>query len=61
MIPLALLIAALGYLLSGWLRRPLGKPLIDGLPLWDTLGVTITALVALSLASMLFVSKDLAG
>jgi ABC-2 type transport system permease protein len=96
MIPMGLLIAALGYLLSGWLRSALvtsvlgavlfisflisflgptldwseplqrlsllyyyGKPLVDGLPAWDTIGVLTAGAVMLALASMRFVRKDL--
>lgn len=97
LIPLGLLIAALGYLLAGWLRPALvtsllsallvisfcitffgstlnwseavlrlsvlyyyGKPLIDGLPLADMLGVLAVAIAALALASLRFVRKDIA-
>jgi len=95
-IPLGLLIAAIGYLLSGWLRTAVdtgflsfllviwffisyigpelnwpdatlrlsafyyyGTPLLHGLPLWDTLGVLAVAMVALALASVRFVRKDI--
>ncbi len=96
-IPLGLLIAAIGYLLSGWLRTAIdtgllsfllvlwffisfvgpglnwpettlrlsafyyyGKPLLDGLPLGSMLGVLGVAIVALALASLRFVRKDIA-
>jgi len=96
MIPLALLIAAIGYLLSGWLRTAIdtgllsfllviwffisfigpdlnwsdvtlrlsafyyyGTPLLHGLPLLDMLGVLAVAIVALALASVRFVRKDI--
>ncbi len=95
-IPLGLLIAAIGYLFSGWLRTALdtgllsfllviwffisfvgpglnwsdailhlsavyyyGTPLLHGLPLLDTLGVLVVAVVALALASLRFVRKDI--
>jgi ABC-2 type transport system permease protein len=95
-IPLGLLIAALGYLFSGWLRTAIdtgllsfllviwffitfigpglnwpdaalrlsafyyyGTPLLHGLSLANTLGVLAVALVALVLASVRFVSKDI--
>ena len=97
MIPLGLLIAAIGYLLSGWLRTALdtgllsfllviwffisfvgpelnwsdatlrlsafyyyGTPLIHGLPLLNMLGVLGVAVVALILATVRFVGKDIA-
>jgi ABC-2 type transport system permease protein len=97
MIPLGLLVASLGYLLSGWLRTAIdtgilsfllvawffitfvgpelsfpsvalrlsalyyyGTPLLNGLPVGDTLGVLVVALVALFLASARFVGKDIA-
>jgi ABC-2 type transport system permease protein len=96
MIPLGLLIAAIGYLLSGWLRTAVdtgllsfllviwffisfigpdlnwpdatlrlsafyyyGTPLLHGLPLLDMLGVLAVAIVALALASVRFVRKDI--
>jgi ABC-2 type transport system permease protein len=96
-IPLGLLMAAIGYLLSGWLRTAIdtgllsfllviwffisfigpglnwpdatlrfsafyyyGKPLLDGLPLGSMLGVLGVAIVALALASVRFMSKDIA-
>ena len=96
MIPLGLLIAAFGYLLSGWLRTAIdtgllsfllviwffitfvgpdlnwsdavlrlsafyyyGTPLLHGLPLLDTLGVLAVGIVALALASVRFVRKDI--
>jgi ABC-2 type transport system permease protein len=96
-IPLGLLIAAIGYLFSGWLSTALdtgllsfllviwffisfigpglnwpdatlrfsafyyyGKPLLDGLPLGSMLGVLGVAIVALALASVRFMSKDIA-
>ena len=96
MIPLALLIAAIGYLLSGWLRTAVdtgllsfllviwffisfigpdlnwsdvtlrlsafyyyGTPLLHGLPLLDMLGVLAVVIVALVLASVRFVRKDI--
>jgi ABC-2 type transport system permease protein len=97
MIPLGLLVAALGYLLSGWLRTApvtgilsalvvtwffisflgpvldfsdvvlrlsvfyyYGKPLVDGLSLENMLGLLAVAVVALALASVRFVRKDIA-
>jgi ABC-2 type transport system permease protein len=96
MIPLGLLIAAVGYLLSGWLRTAVdtgllsfllvawfvitfigpelnfpgavmrlspfyyyGTPLVNGLPLGDMLLVLAVAVVALALASLRFVRKDI--
>jgi ABC-2 type transport system permease protein len=96
MIPLGLLMAALGYLFAGWLRTAVdtgllsfllvawffitfigpelkwpeatlrlsafyyyGKPLVDGLPLGDMLIVLAVALVALVLASLRFMRKDI--
>jgi ABC-2 type transport system permease protein len=96
MIPLGLLVAALGYLLSGWLRTAVdtgllssllviwffisfvgpdlnwsdavlrlsafyyyGTPLLHGLPLMNMLGVLAVAVVALVLASVRFVGKDI--
>lgn len=96
MIPLGLLMAALGYLFSGWLRTAVdtgllsfllviwfvitfvgpelnfpgavlhlsafyyyGTPLINGLPLGDMVAVLVVAVVALALASMRFVRKDI--
>jgi ABC-2 type transport system permease protein len=95
-IPLALLVAALGYLFSGWLRTAVdtgllsfllliwffitfigpglnwpdamlrlsafyyyGTPLLHGLPTGDTLLVLAVAVVALVLASIRFVRKDI--
>ncbi len=95
-IPLGLLMAALGYLLSGWLRTAIdtgllsfllviwffisfigpglnwsdatlrlsafyyyGTPLLHGLPLGDMLGVLAVGVVALALASVRFVGKDI--
>ncbi len=95
-IPMGLLIAAIGYLLSGWLRTALeagllsvlltiwffisfvgpelnwsdatlrlsafyyyGTPLLHGLPFWNTLGVLAVGLVALVLATVRFVCKDI--
>ncbi len=95
-IPLGLLVAAIGYLLSGWLRTAVdtgllsfllviwffisfvgpdlnwsdaalrlsafyyyGTPLLHGLPLWDMLGVLAVGIVALALASVRFVCKDI--
>jgi len=95
-IPLGLLVAAIGYLLSGWLRTAVdtgllsfllviwffisyigpglnwpdatlrlsafyyyGTPLLHGLPLLDTLGVLAVGIVALALASLRFVRKDI--
>jgi len=95
-IPLGLLVAALGYLLSGWLRTAVdtgllsfllviwffisffgpdlnwsdavlrlsaiyyyGTPLLHGLPLGDMLGVLAVGVVALALASVRFVRKDI--
>jgi ABC-2 type transport system permease protein len=96
MIPLGLLMAALGYLFSGWLRTAIdtgllsfllviwffltfvgpelnlptatlrlsafyyyGTPLVNGLPVGDTLLVLAVALAALVLASARFVRKDI--
>jgi ABC-2 type transport system permease protein len=96
LIPLGLLMAAIGYLFAGWLRTAVdtgllsfllviwffitfvgpelnipsatlklsafyyyGTPLIDGLPVGDTLFVIAVAAVALVLASMRFVRKDI--
>jgi ABC-2 type transport system permease protein len=95
-IPMGLLIAALGYLFSGWLRTAIdtgllsfllviwffitfigpdlnwpdgvlhlsafyyyGTPLLHGLPLGNMLGVLAVAVVALVLASVRFVRKDI--
>ncbi len=95
-IPLGLLIAAIGYLFSGWLRAAVdtgllsfllviwffisfvgpglnwpdaalrfsafyyyGTPLLHGLPTGDMLLVLAVAVVALALASMRFVRKDI--
>ena len=95
-IPLGLLMAAIGYLFSGWLRTAMdtgllsfllviwffisfvgpelnwpdatlrlsafyyyGTPLLHGLPTGDTLVVLAVALVALALASVRFVRKDI--
>jgi ABC-2 type transport system permease protein len=95
-IPLGLLVAAIGYLLSGWLRTALetgllsfllviwffisfvgpglnwsdttlrlsaiyyyGTPLLHGLPLGDMLGILAAGIVALALASVRFVRKDI--
>ena len=96
MIPLGLLIAALGYLFSGWLRTAIdtgllsfllaiwffitfvgpdlnwsdsvlrlsafyyyGTPLLNGLNVSGTIGVLLVGIVALVLASMRFVRKDI--
>lgn len=96
LIPMGLLIAAIGYLFSGWLRTAVdtgllsfllviwffisfvgpelnwpdatlrfsafyyyGTPLLHGLPTGDTLLVLAVAVVALVLASMRFVRKDI--
>jgi ABC-2 type transport system permease protein len=96
MIPLGLLIAAVGYLFSGWLRTAVdtgllsfllvawfvitfigpelnfpgavmrlspfyyyGTPLVNGLPLGDMLLVLAVAAVALVIASVRFVRKDI--
>lgn len=96
-IPLALLMAALGYLFSGWLTAAVdtgllsfllviwffitfigpelnwsesvlrlsafyyyGTPLVHGLPVADTVGVLAVAVVALVLATVRFVRKDIA-
>jgi ABC-2 type transport system permease protein len=96
LIPMGLLIAAIGYLLSGWLRAAVdtgllsfllviwffisfvgpelnwsdatlhlsafyyyGTPLLNGLPTGDTLLVLAVVIVALALASMRFVRKDI--
>lgn len=95
-IPLGLLMAALGYLLSGWLRTAVdtgllsillalwffisfvgpdlnwsntvlhlsafyyyGTPIVHGLPLGDMLGILAVCVVALVLASVRFVRKDI--
>ncbi|HEX6553054.1 MAG TPA: ABC transporter permease subunit [Ktedonobacteraceae bacterium] len=95
-IPLGLLVAAIGYLLSGWLRTAVdtgllsfllviwffisfigpglnwpdatlrlsafyyyGTPLLHGLPLLDMLAVLAVGVVALVLASVRFVRKDI--
>lgn len=95
-IPLGLLIAAIGYLFSGWLRAAVdtgllsfllviwffisfvgpelnwpdatlrfsafyyyGTPLLHGLPTGDTLLVVAVGVVALALASLRFVRKDI--
>jgi ABC-2 type transport system permease protein len=95
-IPLGLLLAAIGYLLSGWLRTAVdtgllsfllviwffisfvgpelnwsdatlrlsafyyyGTPLLHGLPLLDMLGVLAASIVALVLASVRFMRKDI--
>jgi ABC-2 type transport system permease protein len=97
MIPLGLLVAAIGYLFAGWLRAAVetgllsfllviwffisfigpslqfpdaalrlsafyyyGTPLLNGLPLGDTLVVIAVGAVALALASLRFVRKDIA-
>jgi polyether ionophore transport system permease protein len=96
MIPIGLLVAALGYLFSGWLSTAIdtgllsfllviwfvisfvgkdlnwpdatlhfsplyyyGTPLLHGLPLGDMLGVLAVGIVALALASVRFVRKDI--
>jgi ABC-2 type transport system permease protein len=96
-IPMGLLIAAIGYLFSGWLRTAIdtgllsfllviwfvitfigpelnfpsallrlspfyyyGTPLVNGLPLGDMLIIIAVAAVALVLASMRFMRKDIA-
>jgi ABC-2 type transport system permease protein len=96
MIPLGLLVAAIGYLFSGWLRAAVetgllsfllviwffinfigpslnfpdaalrlsafyyyGTPLLNGLPVVDTLVVVAASAVALALASLRFVRKDI--
>ena len=95
-IPMGLLIAAIGYLFSGWLRTAVdtgllsfllviwffisfvgpelnwsdatlrlsafyyyGTPLLHGLPLLDMLGMLAVGIVALALASVRFVRKDI--
>jgi ABC-2 type transport system permease protein len=95
-IPMGLLMAALGYLFAGWLRTVIdtgllsflltawffitfigpdlnwpdgvlhlsafyyyGTPLLHGLPLGEMLGVLAVAVVALALASVRFVRKDI--
>ena len=97
MIPLGLLVAALGYLFAGWLRTAVdtgllsfllvlwffisfvgpglnwpdatlrlsvfyyyGTPLLHGLPLADTLGILAVGAVALVLAALRFMRKDIA-
>jgi polyether ionophore transport system permease protein len=94
---MGLLVAAIGYLFSGWLSTAIdtgllsflvliwffisfigpelnlpdatmrlsafyyyGKPLLDGLPLWNMLGVLGVTVAALALASVRFVRKDIA-
>ena len=96
LIPMGLLMAALGYLFAGWLRTAIdtgllsflltawffitfvgpelnwsntvlrfsalyyyGTPLVNGLPVADTLAVLAVAAVALALASVRFVRKDI--
>jgi ABC-2 type transport system permease protein len=96
-IPLGLLMAALGYLLGGWLRTAIetgllsfllviwfflsfvgpglnlpentlrlspfyyyGNPILDGLPIWNMLGLLAVALLALALAAWRFTRKDIA-
>jgi ABC-2 type transport system permease protein len=96
MIPLGLLVAAIGYLFSGWLRAAVdtgllsfllviwffisfigpglnwpnaalrlsafyyyGSPLVHGLPIADTLIIVGVGAVALALASLRFVRKDI--
>ncbi|MHB8597119.1 MAG: ABC transporter permease subunit [Ktedonobacteraceae bacterium] len=96
MIPLGLLVAAIGYLLSGWLRTAVdtgllsflliiwffisfvgpglnwsdatlrlsafyyyGTPLLNGLPLGNILSVLAVGIVALILASVRFMYKDI--
>ncbi|HLW03886.1 MAG TPA: ABC transporter permease subunit [Ktedonobacterales bacterium] len=95
-IPMGLLMAALGYLFSGWLRTAIdtgllsfllviwftitfigpdlnwpdgvlhlsafyyyGTPVLNGLSLGNILGVLVVAVVALALASVRFVRKDI--
>ena len=97
MIPLGLLVAALGYLFSGWLKSSVdtgllsfllviwfvidfigpglswpaatlrlsalyyyGTPLVNGLPVLDTLAVVAVAALALALAALRFTRKDIA-
>jgi ABC-2 type transport system permease protein len=96
MIPLGLLVAAIGYLFSGWLRAAVetgllsfllviwffisfigpslnfpdaalrlsafyyyGTPLLNGLPVFDSLVVVAVGAVALALASLRFMRKDI--
>lgn len=96
MIPLGLLIAAIGYLLSGWLRTAVdtgllsfllviwffitfvgpelnwpdatlhlsafyyyGTPLLDGLSAGNILAILVVSVVALALASLRFMRKDI--
>jgi ABC-2 type transport system permease protein len=96
-VPLGLLIAAVGYLLAGWLNPGLvtgvltaflvvsyaisnfgptfnwpdvvlrlsvlyyyGRPLVEGLPVWSTVGVVGTTVLALVFASIRFERKDIA-
>ena len=96
MIPLALLVAAIGYLAAGWLRTAVetglisfllviwfvisflgpglnwpdatlrlsafyyyGSPLLHGLPVFDTLVVVAAGALALALATLRFVRKDI--
>ncbi len=98
MVPLGLLVAAIGYLLSGWLRTAVetgllsfllviwffisfigpglswpdaalrlsafyyyGTPLLHGLPVFDTLVVVVAGTLALALASVRFMRKDIAS
>ncbi|HEY1456582.1 MAG TPA: ABC transporter permease subunit [Candidatus Dormibacteraeota bacterium] len=97
MVPMGLLVAALGYLFAGWLRAAFdtgllsfllviwffisfvgpglswpeatqrlsafyyyGTPLLNGLPVWDTVLVIAVAATALALAAARFVRKDIA-
>jgi ABC-2 type transport system permease protein len=96
MIPLGLLVAAIGYLVAGWLRTAVetgivsfllviwfvisfigpglnwpaatlrlsafyyyGSPLLNGLPVFDTLVVIAVGVLALALASARFMRKDI--
>lgn len=53
MILLGLLVAAIGYLLSGWLRTALDTALLD------MLGILAVGMVTPALASVCFVRKDI--
>ena len=96
MVPLGLLVAAIGYLLSGWLRAAVetgllsfvlviwffitfigpdlklpdaterlspfyyyGSPLVNGLPVADTLALVVAAAVFLALGCLRFARKDI--
>ena len=95
-VPLGLLVAAIGYLFAGWLRTAIdtgllsfllviwfvitfvgpgldwpsttlrlspfyyyGDPLLDGLPVLDTVAILVVGAIALAVASARFVRKDI--